>query len=83
MPTGGNNIKTQFIMNGTLAVHHLTKYCIVQCWYQILWISRFGNVSKLEIQAPVVREEYVYDLEKPGPKVIKLFSCSTQLNMKF
>ena len=24
-----------------------------------------------------------YELEKPGPEVIKLFSCSTQLSMEF
>ena len=31
----------------------------------------------------LIYKKIVYTKLKPGPKVIKLFSCSTQLSMKF
>ena len=41
-----------------------------------------AGLSKLEGQGPYIFIN-VSKLDKPGPEVIKLFSCSTQLSMKF
>ena len=42
-----------------------------------------GHLRSIDIYIYIVSNDYSNDSECPCPKVIKLFSCSTQLSMKF
>ena len=41
---------------------------------------RFGNIPSAHVPKD---RFYLRGLDTPGPEVIKLFSCSTQMSMKF